>query len=52
MGVGGGGVYYTRQDQEMCVMHSKISSFCRKNLSVTSVYHIMLGAYHLLSPVQ
>ena len=34
------------------VMHSKISSFCRQSLSVTSVYHIMLGVYHLLSPVQ
>ena len=50
--MGGGGSTLLGKTKEMCVMHSKISSFCRQSLSVTSVYHIMLGVYHLLSPVQ
>ena len=41
--MGGGGGSTSRPDQEMCVMHFKISSFCRQSLSVTSVYYIMLG---------
>ena len=48
---GGGGSTLLGKTKK-CVMHSKISSSCRQSLSVTSVYHIMLGVYHLLSPVQ